>query len=256
LRGPSPCIRWGVTESVLSHLQGQDRDLAGHLQQPRAVFNLLNPVAGKKGTSRDPEFSNSQSPKDTANIYASYLRLHFSQQTPRLSRGAERGFMNNLRSDQCSDSSLHSTFCSPSPRRNSQLQSPTTKSNTPLSHVPSPPVIAKLGAPATLLGDEIFLTLPLLPGSFGFLKGAGPSPSRPLWTVPISAATVTAFSYLCRIKRKENSSCSACVHPLQDLTHLLLDFLHLSFSGAPSLALLLFLTSSPTLGRGPTVGSP
>jgi len=30
-------------------------------------------------------------------------------------------------------------------------------------------------------------------------------------------------SYLCRIKRKENSSCSACGHPLQDLTHLLLD---------------------------------
>jgi len=29
-------------------------------------------------------------------------------------------------------------------------------------------------------------------------------------------------SYLCRIKRK-NSSCSACGHPLQDLSHLLLD---------------------------------
>jgi len=56
---------------------------------------------------------NSQSPKDTANIYASYFRSHFSQQTPRLSHGAERSFMNNLRSDQCSDSSLHNTFCSP-----------------------------------------------------------------------------------------------------------------------------------------------
>jgi len=30
-------------------------------------------------------------------------------------------------------------------------------------------------------------------------------------------------SYLCRIKRKKNSLCSACGHPLQDLTHLLLD---------------------------------
>jgi len=30
-------------------------------------------------------------------------------------------------------------------------------------------------------------------------------------------------SDLCRIKRKENSSCNACRHPLQDLTHLLLD---------------------------------
>jgi len=41
---------------------------------PRAVFNLLNTVAGKKGSSCDLEFPNSQSPKDTANIYASYLR--------------------------------------------------------------------------------------------------------------------------------------------------------------------------------------
>jgi len=31
-------------------------------------------------------------------------------------------------------------------------------------------------------------------------------------------------SYLCRITQKENSSCSACGHPLQDPTHLLLDF--------------------------------
>jgi len=30
-------------------------------------------------------------------------------------------------------------------------------------------------------------------------------------------------SFLCRIKRKENSSCSTCGHHLQDLTHLLLD---------------------------------
>jgi len=28
-------------------------------------------------------------------------------------------------------------------------------------------------------------------------------------------------SYLCKVKRKENSLCSACGHPLQDLTHLL-----------------------------------
>jgi len=30
-------------------------------------------------------------------------------------------------------------------------------------------------------------------------------------------------SYLCRIKQKKNSSYSTCGHPLQDLTHLLLD---------------------------------
>jgi len=41
---------------------------------------------------------------------------------------------------------------------------------------------------------------------------------------PDFAATFTASTLnLCRIKRKENSSCSACGHPLQHLTHLLLD---------------------------------
>jgi len=77
---------------------------------PRAVLNLLNTVAGKKGSFRDPEFLNSQSPKDTTNIYAFYTRSHFSQQTPQLCRGAERSFMNDLRSDQCSDLSIHNFY--------------------------------------------------------------------------------------------------------------------------------------------------
>jgi len=58
-------------------------------------------------------------------------------------------------------------------------------------------------------------------------------------------------SYLCRIKRK-NSSCRACRHPLQDLTHLLLDcpaFEHLRRSS--SAPLLTFLTSGPDLGAWP-----
>jgi len=80
---------------------------------PCAIFNLLNTVAGKKGSSHDLEFPNSQFPKDTANIYASYLCLHLSQQTFRLPRGAERSFMNDLYLDQCSYSSLHNIFCSP-----------------------------------------------------------------------------------------------------------------------------------------------
>jgi len=59
-------------------------------------------------------------------------------------------------------------------------------------------------------------------------------------------------SYLCKIKRKANSTCSICEHPLQDLTHFWV-VLHLSLSGAPYLALLLpFLTSGPDLGAWPT----
>jgi len=62
---------------------------------------------------RDPELPNSQSRKDTANTYTSYFRSHFSQQTSRLSRGAEHSFTNNILLDQCSDPSFHSTFCFP-----------------------------------------------------------------------------------------------------------------------------------------------
>jgi len=70
-----------------------------------------------------------------------------------------------------------------------------------------------------------FSQLPPLPDSFGFLGGTGPSPSHPLWSVPTlcHGHSLLLSSYLCRIKRKVNSSCSACGQPLQDLTHLLLD---------------------------------
>ena len=58
-------------------------------------------------------------------------------------------------------------------------------------------------------------------------------------------------SYLHRISRKENSACSACEHPLQDLNHLLLDCpasepLRKSIFGSS-----LFLTYDPDLGVWP-----
>ena len=81
---------------------------------PRAVFRLLNAISGKKNTSQDPSFPGCTSPLDTANHYASYLRSHLAQATPRTSRRAERQFMNELRKASCEDaSSLHNSFCSP-----------------------------------------------------------------------------------------------------------------------------------------------
>ena len=81
---------------------------------PRAVFRLLNAISGKKNTSQDPSFPDCTSPLDTANHYASYLRSHLSQATPRSSRRAEGQFMNELRKASCEDaSSLHNSFCSP-----------------------------------------------------------------------------------------------------------------------------------------------
>ena len=81
---------------------------------PRAVFRLLNAISGKKNTSHYLSFPDCISPLDTANHYASYLRSHLSQATPRSSRRAERQFMNELRKANCEDaSSLHNSFCSP-----------------------------------------------------------------------------------------------------------------------------------------------
>ena len=80
---------------------------------PRAVFRLLNAISGKKNTSQDPSFPDCTSPLDTANHYASYLRSHLSQATPRTSRRAERPFKNELQKASCEDaSSLHNSFCS------------------------------------------------------------------------------------------------------------------------------------------------
>ena len=63
-------------------------------------------------------------------------------------------------------------------------------------------------------------------------------------------------SYLRRISRKENSACSACGHPLQDLNHLLdcpaSEPLRKSIFGSS----LYSRSMVQTLGCGPTVGSP
>jgi len=90
-----------------------------------------------------------------------------------------------------------------------------TGATLPLAYVLSPldPVIAKIRHTRfATWRRNIFLNY-LLPDLFRFLKETDPSP-------------VTAFSCprnYARIKRKENSLCSACGHPMQDLTHLVLD---------------------------------
>ena len=81
---------------------------------PRVVFRLLNAISGKKNFPQDPSFPGCSSPLDTANHYASYLRSHLSQATPRISRRAERQFITELRKASYEDaSSLHNSFYSP-----------------------------------------------------------------------------------------------------------------------------------------------
>jgi len=143
---------------------------------------------------------------------------------------------------------------------NWQTHSPGPQKRSPLLVFPArwPRSLQGLDTSAALLGDGIF---PTASSSAIFLrfrrKGAGTSLSRPLWAFPVSLPRLQPIllsSYLCRIKQKENSSCSSSGQPLQNLTHHLLDCptSYNSFSGAPSLALLLpFLASGPNLGARP-----
>ena len=158
---------------------------------PRAVFRLLNAISGKKNTSHDPSFPDCTSPLDTANHYASYLRSHLSQATPRSSRRAERQFMNELRKARCEDaSSLHNSFCSPfslnelstaiSNLSASTASGPDQIAYPLLKHLPdlhSSSFFLFLTGPGTLTPSPLVGNLPL---SFPFTNLENPLPLRPL----------------------------------------------------------------------------
>jgi len=97
----------------------------------------------------------------------------------------------------------------------------------PVAHVPYPlaPIIAKIRHTRYSLWRRIL--------SYNSLSCQIPSVSSEELVLPhlircdlsrlrCQGHSLVLSSYLCRIKRKENSSCSACRHPLQDLTYLLL----------------------------------
>jgi len=132
----------------------------------------------------------------------------------------------------------------------------TEKVPSPLQHSPLPmfPVhwyrpFKRLDTLATLCGDEILLTTPS-PVSSEEL--ALPRLIRcELSRLRCNGHSLLLSSYLCRIKRKENSSCSVCGHHLQDLTRLLFDC-----SVSEPLRRAIFGTTSSIFGHAPTVGSP
>jgi len=103
----------------------------------------------------------------------------------------------------------------------------------------------------------MFFTTPLQPDSFGSSEElALPRLIRcELSRLHCHGHNRLSSSYLCRIKQKENSSYSACEHPMQDLTSWIVP--HLCLSNAPSLALYFhFWPLVQTLRHGPTVWSP
>ena len=79
---------------------------------PKSVHSLLRSIAGSpSSSSSSPNFPNC-SPRESASVYAAYLRSHFSVFQPKALRSRARGYLTKLRQATCPVES-HSSFCSP-----------------------------------------------------------------------------------------------------------------------------------------------
>ena len=80
---------------------------------PKSVHSLLRSIAGSpSSSSSSPNFPNCSSPRESASVYATYLRSHFSVSQPKALRSRARGYLTELRRATCSVE-FHSSFCSP-----------------------------------------------------------------------------------------------------------------------------------------------
>ena len=80
---------------------------------PKSVHSLLRSIAGSPSSSSfSPNFPNCSSPRESASVYAAYLRSHFSVSQPKALRSRARNYLSELRRATCPEES-HSSFCSP-----------------------------------------------------------------------------------------------------------------------------------------------
>ena len=77
---------------------------------PKSVHSLLRSIAGSSSSSSN--FPNCSSPRESASVYAAYLRSHFSVSQPKALRSRARGYLTELRRATC-PVKTHSSFCSP-----------------------------------------------------------------------------------------------------------------------------------------------
>ena len=77
---------------------------------PKSVHSLLRSIAGSPSSSSSSP--NCFSPRESASVYAAYLRWHFSVSQPKALRSRARGYLTKLRRATCPVES-HSSFCSP-----------------------------------------------------------------------------------------------------------------------------------------------
>ena len=77
---------------------------------PKSVHSLLRYIAASPSSS--PNFPNCSSPRESASVYAAYLRSHFSVSQPKALRSRARSYLSELRRATCPEES-HTSFCSP-----------------------------------------------------------------------------------------------------------------------------------------------
>ena len=79
---------------------------------PKSVYSLLHSVAGSPSlSSSSPNIPNCSSPRESASVYANYLRSHFSVSQSKTLRSRARGYLFELCRAKCLEES-HSSFCS------------------------------------------------------------------------------------------------------------------------------------------------
>ena len=69
---------------------------------PKSVHSLLRSIAGSPSSfSSSPNFPNCSSPRESASVYAAYLRSHFSVSHPKALRSRARGYLSELHRATC-----------------------------------------------------------------------------------------------------------------------------------------------------------
>ena len=80
---------------------------------PKYVHSLLRSIAGSPSLSSfSPNFPNCSFPRESASVYAAYLRSHFSVSQLKTLHSRARGYLSELHRATCPEES-HSSFCSP-----------------------------------------------------------------------------------------------------------------------------------------------
>ena len=80
---------------------------------PKSVHSLLRSIADSSSlSSSSPNFPKCSSPRESASVYAAYLRSYFSISQPKALPIRARSYLSKLRRATCPVES-HSSFCSP-----------------------------------------------------------------------------------------------------------------------------------------------